>query len=67
MWIVHAAECKLAGIGSDHDVAEAQRAGSQIGFDEWMRLDVEYLRMRSVRTDMLIFLKTIPAVIAPNK
>lgn len=37
---------------------------SQIGFEEWMRLDMEYLRTRSLRTDLLIFLKTIPAVIA---
>ena len=36
---------------------------SEIGFDEWMRLDLEYLRTRSLRTDLLIFLKTIPAVI----
>jgi exopolysaccharide biosynthesis polyprenyl glycosylphosphotransferase len=37
---------------------------SQISFDEWMRLDMEYLKTRSFRTDLLIFLKTIPAVIA---
>jgi exopolysaccharide biosynthesis polyprenyl glycosylphosphotransferase len=37
---------------------------SQIGFNEWMRLDLEYLKTRSFRTDLLIFLKTIPAVIA---
>lgn len=37
---------------------------SQIGFDEWMRLDMEYLRTRSLRTDFLIFVKTIPAVMA---
>ncbi len=37
---------------------------SQIGFNEWMRLDVEYLKTRSFKTDLLIFLKTIPAVIA---
>lgn len=37
---------------------------SQIGFHEWMRLDMEYLKTRSFRTDLLIFLKTIPAVIA---
>jgi len=37
---------------------------SHIGFDEWMRLDMEYLKTRSLRTDLLIFLKTIPAVIA---
>ena len=37
---------------------------SKIGFDEWMRLDMEYLRTRSFRSDVVIFLKTIPAVIA---
>ena len=37
---------------------------SQIGFNEWMRLDMEYLKTRSFRTDLLIFIKTIPAVIA---
>lgn len=37
---------------------------NQIGFDEWMRLDLEYLRTRSMRTDMTILMKTIPAVIA---
>ena len=37
---------------------------SQIGFDEWMRLDMEYLRTRSLRTDFAIFLKTLPAVMA---
>jgi len=37
---------------------------SQVGFDEWMRLDIEYMSRRSLRTDVAIFLKTIPAVIA---
>jgi len=37
---------------------------SQIGFDEWMRLDIEYLKTRSIATDMMIFVKTVPAVIA---
>lgn len=37
---------------------------SHLSFNEWMRLDMEYLRHRSFRTDLLIFLKTIPAVIA---
>lgn len=37
---------------------------NQIGFDEWMRLDLEYLRTRSMRTDLTILMKTIPAVIA---
>lgn len=35
---------------------------SQIGFDEWMRLDMQYLRTRGLRTDLMIFLKTLPAV-----
>ena len=37
---------------------------SQVEFDEWMRLDIEYMSRRSMRTDLMIFLKTIPAVIA---
>jgi len=37
---------------------------SHLSFNEWMRLDMEYIRQRSLRTDMLILLKTIPAVIA---
>jgi lipopolysaccharide/colanic/teichoic acid biosynthesis glycosyltransferase len=37
---------------------------SHIGFDDWMRLDIEYLRCRSWSTDLRILFKTIPAVIA---
>jgi exopolysaccharide biosynthesis polyprenyl glycosylphosphotransferase len=37
---------------------------SHIGFEEWMRLDLEYIRQRSLKTDVMIMLKTIPAVIA---
>ncbi len=37
---------------------------SHISFNEWMRLDMEYLKNRSFKTDFLIFLKTLPAVIA---
>jgi lipopolysaccharide/colanic/teichoic acid biosynthesis glycosyltransferase len=37
---------------------------SHIGFEEWMRLDLEYIRQRSLKTDLMIMLKTIPAVIA---
>ena len=37
---------------------------SHVDFDEWMRLDIEYMSRRSLRTDVAIFLKTIPAVIA---
>jgi exopolysaccharide biosynthesis polyprenyl glycosylphosphotransferase len=37
---------------------------SHLSFNEWMRLDMEYLKNRSFKTDLSIFLKTIPAVIA---
>jgi exopolysaccharide biosynthesis polyprenyl glycosylphosphotransferase len=37
---------------------------SHISFNEWMRLDLEYLKNRSIKTDFLILLKTLPAVIA---
>ena len=37
---------------------------SQLSFNEWMRLDMEYIKHRSFKTDLTIFLKTIPAVIA---
>lgn len=37
---------------------------SHIGFQEWMRLDLEYIRKRSMLTDLKIMIKTIPAVIA---
>jgi lipopolysaccharide/colanic/teichoic acid biosynthesis glycosyltransferase len=37
---------------------------SHIGFQEWMRLDLEYVRKRSYVTDLKIMLKTVPAVIA---
>ncbi len=37
---------------------------SHIGFQEWMRLDLEYIRQRSLKTDLMIMAKTIPAVIA---
>lgn len=36
---------------------------SHLSFNEWMRLDIEYLKNRSMKTDLLIFFKTIPAVI----
>jgi lipopolysaccharide/colanic/teichoic acid biosynthesis glycosyltransferase len=37
---------------------------SQLGFDEWMRLDLEYVRTRSLHTDLRILVRTLPAVIA---
>ncbi len=37
---------------------------SRIGFQEWMRLDLEYIRHRSLRLDAEILLRTIPAVLS---
>ncbi|MDZ7859858.1 MAG: sugar transferase [Candidatus Krumholzibacteriota bacterium] len=36
---------------------------SHIGFHEWMRLDLQYIEKRGFRTDLMIILKTFPAVI----
>ena len=37
---------------------------SRIGFEEWMRLDLEYISRRSFRLDLQILLRTIPAVLS---
>lgn len=38
---------------------------SRIGFDEWMRLDMEYIHHhRSLASDLRILLRTIPAVVS---
>jgi lipopolysaccharide/colanic/teichoic acid biosynthesis glycosyltransferase len=37
---------------------------SRIGFDEWMRLDLEYIRNQSLLLDLTILLRTIPAVLS---
>jgi lipopolysaccharide/colanic/teichoic acid biosynthesis glycosyltransferase len=37
---------------------------SRIGFEEWMRLDLEYIRCQSARMDLTILLRTIPAVLS---
>ena len=37
---------------------------SRIGFQEWMRLDLEYIRHRSFQLDMKILIRTIPAVLS---
>lgn len=36
---------------------------SKVSFDEWVRMDMEYLRTIGPVTDLLILLKTIPAVL----
>ncbi len=37
---------------------------SRIGFQEWMRLDLEYIKRQSFRLDVKILLRTIPAVLS---
>jgi exopolysaccharide biosynthesis polyprenyl glycosylphosphotransferase len=37
---------------------------SSIGFEEWMRLDMEYVKLRSFLFDVKILLRTLPAIIA---
>ncbi|MBM4118097.1 sugar transferase [bacterium] len=37
---------------------------SSIGFEEWMRLDMEYVMMRGFLFDVMILLRTLPAIIA---
>jgi exopolysaccharide biosynthesis polyprenyl glycosylphosphotransferase len=37
---------------------------SKLGFNEWMRLDLQYIQHRSFRLDMKILLRTIPAVLS---
>jgi lipopolysaccharide/colanic/teichoic acid biosynthesis glycosyltransferase len=36
---------------------------SQVDFEEWMRLDLEYIDNWSLMLDLMIFLKTIPVVL----
>jgi lipopolysaccharide/colanic/teichoic acid biosynthesis glycosyltransferase len=35
---------------------------SDVSFDEWMRMDLEYIRRRSVAEDLKIIVRTLPAV-----
>jgi len=36
---------------------------SRIGFDEWVRLDLEYIAKRSILLDVIIIARTVPAVL----
>lgn len=36
---------------------------SRVSFDDWVRMDVQYIRQRAPWTDLKLLLKTIPAVI----
>lgn len=37
---------------------------SRLGFNEWMRLDLQYIQHRSLRLDLKILLRTLPAVLS---
>src|SRR5207248_1848643 len=37
---------------------------SRLSFDEWMRLDLEYIRCQSLANDLKILFRTIPAVLS---
>jgi lipopolysaccharide/colanic/teichoic acid biosynthesis glycosyltransferase len=37
---------------------------SRLGFNEWMRLDLEYIKRQSFATDVKILLRTLPAVVS---
>jgi len=36
---------------------------SDVSFDEWMRMDIEYIETRTLLLDIKLLLKTIPAVL----
>jgi lipopolysaccharide/colanic/teichoic acid biosynthesis glycosyltransferase len=40
------------------------RGRSSVGFDEWMRMDLEYIRRRSVLCDLALLARTVPAVLS---
>ncbi|MEN6372942.1 MAG: exopolysaccharide biosynthesis polyprenyl glycosylphosphotransferase [Armatimonadota bacterium] len=39
---------------------------SKLSFDEWVKLDLQYIDSRSIWLDIIILLKTIPAVISAD-
>jgi lipopolysaccharide/colanic/teichoic acid biosynthesis glycosyltransferase len=40
------------------------RGRSLIGFEEWMRMDLEYIARRGLKTDLGVLLATVPAVLS---
>lgn len=36
---------------------------SNVGFDEWVELDIQYINQKSFKTDIKIILKTVKAVL----
>ena len=36
---------------------------SKIAFDRWMEMDLEYVESRSLRTDLALMARTVPAVL----
>jgi lipopolysaccharide/colanic/teichoic acid biosynthesis glycosyltransferase len=40
------------------------RGRSAVGFDDWMRMDLEYIRQRSVLRDLALLIQTVPAVLS---
>ncbi len=41
---------------------QIQPKRNTLSFDEWMQLDIQYIRDRSIKTDIVILLKTVRAV-----
>jgi lipopolysaccharide/colanic/teichoic acid biosynthesis glycosyltransferase len=39
---------------------------SQLSFEQWMELDLTYVRTRSIRTDLSIFFRVLPAVFSSD-
>ena len=40
------------------------RGRSQVSFADWVRMDVQYIRSRSLSQDLKLLLLTMPAVVA---
>ena len=39
------------------------RGRSQVGFDDWMRMDIRYVRSQSLLADLSLLVRTVPAVV----